>query len=136
MWQKPFAWMKSNSRTHKRPVIDANQLSHSDFYTNSSPMWVFDQQTLAFLEVNEAAISLYGYSRKEFLRMTILDIRPAVDIPKLLSTTMRPDKRHESESEHWRHAKKDATVIDVEVTSWEVAFNGRPAEFVSIRRPD
>lgn len=97
-------------------------------------MWIYDQETLAFLEVNEAAINLYGYSRKEFLRMTILDIRPVEDIPMLLSTTLRPDQRHESESEHWRHAKKDGTVIDVEVTSWEVAFNGRPAELVSLQR--
>ncbi len=133
---KPFAWMLPNSRTRKRQVIDADQLSRSDFYSNGSPMWIFDQRTLAFLEVNEAAITTYGYSRKEFLRMTILDIRPAEDIPKLLSTTMRPDKRHGSESEHWRHAKKDGTVIDIEVTSWEVEFNGRPAELVSIRQRD
>ena len=99
-------------------------------------MWIFDQETLAFLEVNESAIRLYGYSRSEFLRMTILDIRPAEDIPKLLSTTMRPDKRHESESEHWRHTKKDGSVIEVEVTSWEVAFNEHSAELVSIRQRD
>ncbi len=99
-------------------------------------MWCFDQETLAFLEVNEAAINLYGYSRNEFLRMTILDIRPAEDIPKLLSTTMRPDKRRESVSEPWRHAKKDGTVIDVEVTSGEVTFNGHLAELVSIRIRD
>jgi PAS domain S-box-containing protein len=86
--------------------------------------------------VNETAISLYGYTRKDLLRMTFLDIRPAEDIPKLLSTTLRPDQRHESESEYWRHVKKDGTVIDVAVTSWEPVFNGRPAELVSIRCRD
>ncbi|MEI9962240.1 MAG: PAS domain-containing protein [Limisphaerales bacterium] len=39
-------------------------------------MWVFDLETLAFLEVNESAIQHYGYSREEFLAMTIRDIRP------------------------------------------------------------
>jgi PAS domain S-box-containing protein len=131
---KPFAWTIPGSRTDARPAIDANQLPLLDFDRNSSPMWIYDQDTLAFLEVNEAAINLYAYSRKEFLRMTILDIRPPEDIPELLSATIRPDKRHESESEHWRHAKKDGTVMNVEVTSWEVVFNGRPAELVSIRR--
>ena len=82
-------------------------------------MWIYDRETLRFLEVNEAAISLYEYSRREFLRMTILDIRPAEDIPKLLSTSMRPAQRHESNAEHWRHATKGGTVIDVEVSSWE-----------------
>jgi PAS domain S-box-containing protein len=130
---QPFAWMKSNSRTDKRPVIDGDQLSGLDFLRNGSPMWIFDQGTLAFMEVNEAAICLYGYSRKEFLSMTILDIRPVEDIPKLLRTNMRPDKWHESESEPWRHMKKDGTVIDVEVTTLEVAFNHRPAELALIR---
>ena len=50
------------------------------FYTSEVPMWVFDVQTFSFLEVNEAAVKQYGYSRREFLSRTILDIRPAEDI--------------------------------------------------------
>ena len=46
------------------------------FHGNPNPMWVFDLETLEFLEVNEAAIQHYGYSREEFLAMTIMDIRP------------------------------------------------------------
>ena len=46
------------------------------FQSNPNPMWVFDLETLKFLEVNEAAIQHYGYSREEFLAMTIMDIRP------------------------------------------------------------
>ena len=46
------------------------------FHGNPNPMWVFDLETQAFLEVNEAAIQHYGYSREEFLAMTIADIRP------------------------------------------------------------
>src|ERR1700690_1417507 len=131
---QPFAWMRSGFRANDRPSIDAKQLSDSSFYRSSSPMWIYDQETLQFLEVNEAAISLYEYSQREFLRMTILDIRPAEDIPKLLRDSMRPDKRHESHAEHWRHATKCGNVIEVEVSSWEILFKERPAELVSIRR--
>ena len=46
------------------------------FDGNPLPMWAFDPETLAFLDVNEAAVRHYGYSREEFLSMTILDIRP------------------------------------------------------------
>ena len=54
------------------------------FESNPQPMWVYDAETLAFLAVNEAAEQAYGYTREEFLSMTILDIRPAEDIPDLL----------------------------------------------------
>ena len=54
------------------------------FANNPQPMWIYDLETLAFLEVNQAAISHYGYSRKEFLSMTLKDIRPPEDIPALL----------------------------------------------------
>jgi PAS domain S-box-containing protein len=47
------------------------------FLNNPQPMWIYDLETLAFLEVNEAAISHYGYTREEFLQMTLKDIRPS-----------------------------------------------------------
>ena len=66
------------------------------FDSNPAPMWVYDFDTLRFLAVNDAALEHYGYTRDEFLGMTIADIRPADDIPRLLGaveqarTTGRP----------------------------------------------
>src|SRR5262245_63723941 len=54
------------------------------FANNPHPMWVFDLDTLDFLEVNATAIALYGYSRDEFLRMRLTDIRPPEEVPRLL----------------------------------------------------
>ena len=56
------------------------------FATYPSPTWVYDAETLAFLAVNDAAVAHYGYSREQFLAMTIRDIRPAEDIPALLAS--------------------------------------------------
>src|SRR5438093_1450170 len=53
------------------------------FASNPLPMWVYDTATLQFLEVNDAAVSHYGYSRDEFLRMRITDIRPEEEVPRL-----------------------------------------------------
>ena len=53
------------------------------FETNPLPMWVYDLETLRFLAVNDAAIANYGYSREEFLAMTIQDIRPPEDSHRL-----------------------------------------------------
>ena len=51
------------------------QVGGIPFAKNMYPMWVFDRETLAFLDVNEAAVQQYGYSRLQFLRMTIVEIR-------------------------------------------------------------
>ena len=54
------------------------------FYCHPDPMWIYDRETLRFLDVNDAAIAKYGYSRDEFLAMTIKDIRPKEEVPGLL----------------------------------------------------
>jgi PAS domain S-box-containing protein len=52
------------------------------FERNPQPMWVYDIESLMFLAVNLAAVEQYGYSRNEFLLMTLRDIRPAQDIQR------------------------------------------------------
>src|ERR1039458_5199252 len=57
------------------------------------PMWVFDRESLRFLAVNDAAVWKYGYSREEFLALTIADIRPPADVPQLrrVVSTVAPE---------------------------------------------
>ena len=63
------------------------------FKANPCPMWLCDQQTLQFLAVNDAAIEHYGYSREEFLSMTIRDIRREEDVPALDCACGKPQRR-------------------------------------------
>jgi PAS domain S-box-containing protein len=106
------------------------------FDSNPHPMWVFDQETLAFLAVNAAAVRQYGYSRKEFLAMTIKDIRPPEDVPILLDyRAKRVNQPTPSESSLtmpglWRHRKKDGTLIDVEITHSPISLKRRDAQLV------
>jgi two-component system cell cycle sensor histidine kinase/response regulator CckA len=97
-------------------------------------MWVFDRETLAFLDVNDAAVKDYGFSRPEFLNMTLRDIRPAEDLPGLLRQTPHPRPQGRSTAERWRHRTKRGVVFPVAITSWELTFRGRPAELVLARR--
>ncbi|MBI2947362.1 MAG: PAS domain S-box protein [Verrucomicrobia bacterium] len=99
------------------------------FESNPHPMWVFDLQTLAFLAVNDSAVHHYGYSRNEFLAMTIKDIRPPKDVPRLMEE-VRAGVSSERNVGLWRHAKKDGTVIDVEVIAHPINFAGRAAKLV------
>jgi diguanylate cyclase (GGDEF)-like protein/PAS domain S-box-containing protein len=93
-------------------------------------MWVFDRDSLRFLAVNEAAVRQYGYSEREFLRMTIAHIRPEEDIPALMRHVASRESGLQL-AESWRHRKKDGTVIDVEITSHDLDFQGIDAMLVS-----
>jgi PAS domain S-box-containing protein len=99
------------------------------FWNNPLPMWVYDIETLKFLAVNEAAIHNYGYTRDEFLSMTIKDIRPFEDVPLLLENLKKIPEKLERSGD-WRHKKKDGTIIDVEVTSHETLFEGKKTRLV------
>jgi two-component system, cell cycle sensor histidine kinase and response regulator CckA len=91
-------------------------------------MWVYDRDTLRFLAVNGAALSHYGYSRDEFLSMTIKDIRCAEDVPVLLENIS--DERGFNSAGTWKHTRKDGSSIDVEIISHPLRFAGRDAKLV------
>jgi PAS domain S-box-containing protein len=99
------------------------------FESNPHPMWVYDSQTLAFLAVNDAAVEHYGYSRDEFLAMTLADIRPASEIEKLRAASCRPGP-HNGRQGIWKHCKKDGAIIRVEISTHEISFAERPARLV------
>ncbi|HYM75623.1 MAG TPA: PAS domain S-box protein [Candidatus Dormibacteraeota bacterium] len=99
------------------------------FEGNPMPMWVFHRDSLRFLAVNQAAIRHYGYSRDEFLSMTIADIRPDEDVPRLVNSVARKVPGL-SEAELWRHRKKDGTIIQVEITSHPIVMDGLDAELI------
>jgi PAS domain S-box-containing protein len=99
------------------------------FERNPLPMWVYDPATLRFLTVNEAAIRHYGYSRKEFLGMTLQDIRPKEDIPALLAD-VKTNRFSPTAIGVWKHRKKNGALIDVEITAHEFQFGEKQARFV------
>ncbi len=99
------------------------------FANNPLPMWVYDLQTLQFLEVNEAAIAHYGYERGEFLQMRITDIRPPEDVPRLLADLAKERPELQS-SGKWRHRRKSGEVIDVQIASHRFTLNDREAVLV------
>lgn len=98
------------------------------FHLNPEAMWVYDVKTLQVLDVNEAAVLRYGYTRDQFLNLTIRDLRPAEDVPKFLELTH--DLPHSDRTGPWRHRLKDGTVIQVLISSHSVKYNDRDARLV------
>lgn len=99
------------------------------FEDNPLPMWVYDLETLQFLMVNDAAVQQYGYSRSEFLTMTIKDIRPEEDIAALLKDVAQTSAVLNFAGE-WRHRRKNGQVFPVEIISHTIDYHGRPARLV------
>ncbi len=99
------------------------------FESNPHPMWVYDLESLGFLAVNDAAVSHYGYSRAEFLGMTIADIRPAEDLARLMHNVGELPEGFRKAG-FWRHRKKNGEVIEVEITSHSFEFAGRRARLL------
>jgi len=107
------------------PEVEARLL----FAASPLPMWVYDLETLRFLDVNEVACEKYGWTREEFLGMTLRDIRPPEDIAAMQQSVILTPARVFN-SGVWRHRLRDGTLINVEITSHELEFKGRRARFV------
>jgi PAS domain S-box-containing protein len=92
------------------------------------PTWVFDVETLHFLQVNEAAERLYGYSADEFEKLSILDIQPEGERAGFAEHLKQIEAgRHQ---EQGRHRKKDGKVFDVEVVAHSLDYSGRRVRLV------
>ena len=103
------------------------------FYKSPLPKWIYDEETLRFLEVNDAAVRLYGYSQEEFLRMTLKDIRPPDEVSGLMEdmAAVRKDPMAYHESQR-RHKKRSGEIMEVLVTGHAIDVGGRRARMVAV----
>ncbi|MBC7182251.1 MAG: PAS domain S-box protein, partial [Marinobacter sp.] len=128
--------IKEISQVQERLKEDFRKLQESEarhrelFDANPHAMWVYDLETLAFLAVNDAAINRYGYSREEFLAMTIKDIRPPEDLDRLLANVAKVSEGLNDTGSIWRHQTRAGRILDVEITSHFLLFKGRRAELI------
>jgi diguanylate cyclase (GGDEF)-like protein/PAS domain S-box-containing protein len=127
--QRRLAASERESAEKAREAAEALRASEESFRllfaSNPQPMWVHDAQTLAFVEVNDAAIRHYGYSREQFLRMRVTDVQTTED---RVEPSM--DRRMAMPTEARRHRLADGRLIDVDMTCHRLSFGGREAVLV------
>lgn len=113
--------------------IKENEQKYRNLFDfNPYPMWIYDINSLKILEVNNSATVQYGYSKEEFLDLTITDIiRPEAEI-EMLKESIQKAKNELRSSSDWRHITKSGEVIFVEVTSYSILYNGIEARHVII----
>jgi diguanylate cyclase (GGDEF)-like protein/PAS domain S-box-containing protein len=95
------------------------------YENNPHPMWIYDPSSGCFLSVNDASVAAYGYTREEFLSMSLFEIRPALDHEQL---SQELAILHD-EKQVWRHQRKNGEVFEAEVTAHSVSFGGVEARF-------
>ena len=105
------------------------------FYAGIEPMWIFDIHSLKILDVNDAAIAIYGYTKEEFLTKTVTDLRPAADAFEVES---RRDDILSSNINYreLRHQNRSGQIMHVKISSYPFQYNGLAARLVAIRNQD
>ena len=103
------------------------------FHSVVDPLFVYDRETLQYLDVNNAAVRTYGYSREEFLNMNLVDLRPAEEIPRLKEALKEATLDRCEARGIWQHRKKSGEIIDVEIATHGLEVEGRPAVLVQAR---
>jgi PAS domain S-box-containing protein len=118
------------ARRNLQVTLHEREVDYRYLFMNSPlPMWIYDRQTRAFLEVNDAAERIYGYTRDQFLTMRIDDIRPPEDIPRLKSIVENRASGYQNSGE-WRHRLRDGSIREVEVIGHSLDYRGRAAVLI------
>jgi two-component system cell cycle sensor histidine kinase/response regulator CckA len=114
-------------------MVDALRQSEANslflFAHNPLPMWVFEKESLQFLQANDAALHRYGYDRVEFLQMSASDLHPPDEIPRLLRMFHKNSTSGKT-TRQWHHRLKDGSIIDVEIFLHSIEYSGRSAVLV------
>lgn len=132
----PILLSKSISYSMERNRINRSlresEKQYRDLFDLSPlPKWVYDLETMEFLDVNHTAIKHYGYSREEFLAMTIEDIRPENELPALEKSKKKfADAKGPHHIGLFIHRKKNGELIKVEIQSSKIDYYERPAKMV------
>lgn len=122
-----------SQRKYAEEQLESERQKYRDLFEhNPMPQWVYDSDSLAFLDVNEAAVRHYGYSREEFLSTTLEAIRPAEDIPLLEKYLNGIHQSDSTKTRLVRHQKKNGEIMHAEVKGTTIEFNGRKARLVVV----
>ncbi len=119
-------------RQRSRSELEESEKRYSDlFHLSPLPMWVYDLENLEIMDVNASAIKHYGYTNEEFLSMTIKDLRPAEEVPKLEEAIQYSTQNDNMFFQgFFKHRKKNGEIIQVDIQSNIIFFKSKKAKVV------
>lgn len=124
--------IKKRLEMNEAKLIDSEYKYRLLFESGPLPKWIYDVETLQFLYVNEQAIKHYGYTRTQFLSMTLKDIRPEEDIARLQQSVINATQTGSNSFQgNFRHRKANGDIILVDIYSHAIEYRGRRAKIVN-----
>ncbi|MDQ3048950.1 MAG: PAS domain S-box protein, partial [Bacteroidota bacterium] len=115
---------------HESALIESEKKYKNLFENNPLPMFIWDHSNLQIIDCNEEALLKYGYTRKEFLRLTIKNIRPVEDIPLIEELVRKENRLGSIHKGVWRHKKKTGELMWMEVIGHLINYKGVNASLV------
>ncbi len=119
-------------KKEEEAIFGVEKMYRHLFENNPSAMFIWDWETLAIVDCNVEALMKYGYTREEFLKLTIKDIRPEEDIPLIEAVAQDEEFHGQIHKKTWRHKKKNGALMYMEVTGHLMTYNGRKVSFVQV----
>jgi PAS domain S-box-containing protein len=123
----------TRERIAEKALMESEQTYRQLFDHASLPKAVYDRDTLQILNVNQAALDHYGYSREELLQMTILDIRPIEDQAKILDALSKASTSSRKNVGVWTHIKKSGERMLAEVSVATINYKGRICNLATVQ---
>ncbi|TKB95981.1 PAS domain S-box protein [Pedobacter cryophilus] len=117
---------------HEQKLLESETNYKTLFENNPIPMLLWDFNTLEIFDCNEEALIKYGYTREEFLKLNIRDIRPPEDL-KLIEDAVKSEASYGLIHKRvWRHLKKNGELMYVDISGHLINYNGRRASINSL----
>ncbi|HEY3645372.1 MAG TPA: PAS domain S-box protein, partial [Gammaproteobacteria bacterium] len=134
-WAQRLRLRMDSETREARAALRRSESNFRNFFENNpAPMLLYDRDSGEYVDVNQAAVERYGYTRSEFLGLTVFDIRPPEDLPKLRAAMRDPsyrslDYRHQGE---WRHLTKTGEIMYVDVRVSSLVIDNRALNLVLV----
>ncbi|RKS03156.1 PAS domain S-box protein [Flavobacterium sp. 102] len=123
----------ATEKVKQEAALIASEKLYKNLFDNSpAPMFIFDFETLQIVDCNEETLLKYGYSKEEFLSLTIRDIRPPEDIEKIERVVASEEAYGQIHKNIWRHQKKNGEIMFMDITAHLINYKGRRMSFLML----
>lgn len=126
-----YGYLTENSMLNQQTELKVKMFDLI-MHSTPQPMFIYDTENLRFLEVNQAALKLYGYLREEFLEKDLTDLYLPEDVQSLIESSVSSSIGNDFTGP-WRHKHKNGSIIFVEISKTQIDFNGKKAHFNIIK---
>jgi PAS domain S-box-containing protein len=123
----------TNQRLSQKALFESEKNYRMLFDSAPLPTLISDTETLKYIDVNQAASIHFGYTREEFLNMSIFDLRPKEEHENLFHFMAQLDENDSHHTKKFLLVKKSGELIHTEVSASVIQYKGKKAFFATVK---